>query len=92
MELKSTSRPQADLAPHLCEHCEAMPKTPEVDGWEAFKQIGRTLSSLCGGGGEVATVATESFHDLHARLITGEAVKFAMFKDTVSLVVNVATQ
>ena len=26
-------------------------------------------------------VATENFHDLHARLISNENVKFAMFKD-----------
>eukprot|EP00439_Symbiodinium_sp_Y106_P084641 s451_g26.t1 len=90
--LTSTTRPQADLEPHLCPECEGMPPAPEVDGWEATKQIGRTLASLCGGGGETATVATENFHDLHARLISNENVKFAMFKNKVALVVNVATQ
>ncbi|CAE7676605.1 GPX6 [Symbiodinium pilosum] len=89
--VKSTTRPQAEVEPFVCADCEAVP-TPEVDGWEATKQVFRTLGSLCGGGSEVPTVVTENFHELHARLLSGEMVKFAMFKNTVTLVVNVATK
>ncbi|CAL1164087.1 unnamed protein product [Cladocopium goreaui] len=58
----------------------------------AVTQVGRTLLALVGGGGETSKVATRSLHDLSARLISGESVKFDMFKGKVLLVVNVATQ
>ena len=32
---------------------------------------------------DMRQVATENFHDLHARLLSGEMVKFTMFKNMV---------
>eukprot|EP00435_Cladocopium_sp_Y103_P048379 s178_g14.t1 len=89
--VRSGTRTQEELQPHLCHDCEGAP-APEVGTWEAVTQFGRTLLSLCGGGAETSKVATRSLHDLSARLISGESVKFDMFKGKVLLVVNVATQ
>lgn len=89
--VKSSTRTQEELAPHICHDCESAP-APEVGTWEAVTQVGRTLLALVGGGGETSKVATRSLHDLSARLISGESVKFDMFKGKVLLVVNVATQ
>lgn len=89
--VKSGTRTQEDLAPHICHDCEGVP-APEVGTWEALTQIKRTLLALVGGGTETSKVATRSFHDLSAHLNSGESVKFDMFKGKVLLVVNVATQ
>ncbi|CAJ1374766.1 unnamed protein product [Effrenium voratum] len=55
-------------------------------------QIGRTLASVFGCGRETPIVATTSFHDLSARVLSEDMVKFDMFKDKVLLVANVATK
>mmetsp|Transcript_9861 Transcript_9861/g.11954 ORF Transcript_9861/g.11954 Transcript_9861/m.11954 type:complete len:95 (+) Transcript_9861:113-397(+) len=90
--VKSGTRSKEEIEKWTCNECEAVPPGPEVTGWEALAQLGRTISSLFGGGSEHAQVATKSFHDLSGRLISGEQVKFDMFKGKVLLVVNVATQ
>lgn len=76
----------------ICKECEGVVAAPEVSGWEATKQVGRTIMSLLGGGAETAKVATDSFYGLTGRLLSGEQVSFDMFKGKVLLVVNVATK
>ena len=59
------------------------------------RQQGSWVEQSCpafGFGQEKPKVATETFHELTARMNSGEAVKFDMFKGKVLMVVNVATE
>ena len=90
--VKSGSRSKEELEKFACDEAEAPAASPEVDGREAARQLGRTIMSCFGFGQEKPKVATETFHELTARMNSGEAVKFDMFKGKVLMVVNVATE
>jgi len=90
--VKSGSRSKEELEKFACDEAEAPTASPEVDGREAARQLGRTIMSCFGFGQEKPKVATETFHELTARMNSGEVVKFDMFKGKVLMVVNVATE